>query len=73
MPKHSYFQEMWPSNSQNKLWIVGVKDTKIGKYSVCKSGISLSNMCCSALDDHARGKKHSKKSKEKKKMFTFVL
>ena len=64
---------MWPSYSQYKLWIVRVKDTKIGKCSVCKSGISLSNMCCSALEDHARGKKHSKKSKKEKKMFTFVL
>ena len=67
MSKHTYFQEECFCNSKYKLWIVRVKDTEVAKYSLCKWDTSLSNIVCSALDDHTYDKKQKQKVKEKQK------
>ena len=46
-----------------KLWVVKMKKKTVARCTQCKSDISLSNMGSSALNDHACGKKHSKKVK----------
>ena len=38
---------------------------KAARCTLCRSDISLSNMSSTALDDHARGKKHSEKVKNR--------
>ena len=59
----TYFNEEWLTNVNYKLWVVKTKGKTIARCSLCKSDISLSNMGSSALDDHARDKKHSEKVK----------
>ena len=73
MPKHTYFQKEWLSNSKYKLWIARVKGTKIASCNLCKSDISLSNMGSSALDDHACGKKHKQKVKERQQSLSLYF
>ena len=41
------------------------KRQKAARCTLCRSDISLSNMSSTALDDHARGKKHSEKVKNR--------
>ena len=48
-----------------KLWVAKTKDKTVVRWTLCKSDISLSNMGSSALDYHARGKKHIKKVKNR--------
>ena len=56
---------MWSTNFK----VVKTKDKTVARCTLCKFDISLSNMGSSAWDDHARGKKHSKKVKGATKLF----
>ena len=48
-----------------KLWVAKTKDKTAARCTLCRSNISLSNMSSTALDDHACGKKHSEKVKNR--------
>ena len=61
----TYFREEWLTNVKYKLWVAKTKDKTVARCTLCKLDISLSNMGSSALDDHARGKKHSEKVKSR--------
>ena len=54
------FQDVWLTDVSYKPWVAKTKDKKIARCLICKADISLSNMGCSALDEHARGQKHQK-------------
>ena len=61
MVKQTYFQDVWLTDVRYKSWVAKTKDKKIARCLICKADISLSNMGCSALDEHACGQKHQKK------------
>ena len=60
MLKQTYFQDLWLTDVGYKSWVAKTKDKKIAHCLICKTDIFLSNMGCSALDEHARGQKHQK-------------
>ena len=62
----TYFREECLTNVKYKLWVAKMKDKTVARCTLCKSDISLSNVESSALNDHARGKKHKQKVKNQK-------
>ena len=65
MVKQTYFQDVWLTNVRYKSWVAKPKDKQIARCLICKADISLSNMGCFALDEHARGQKHQKKDQSR--------
>ena len=66
MVKKTYFQDVWLTYVRMlKLWMVKTKGKKISRCLICKADISLSNMGCSALDEHVCGQKHQKRDQSR--------
>ena len=66
MVKKTYFQDVWLTYVRMlKLWMVKTKGKKISHCLICKADISLSNMGCSALDEHVCGQKHQKRDQSR--------
>ena len=59
--KHSVstFKEIWLTDPIFQLWIAKVPgDPSLARCKLCKSNINISKMGRSALNDHAKGKRH---------------
>ena len=54
----SSFQEEWYTNKKYKLWISKSSKSAGARCTLCKKDIDISIMGSSALDSHAKGKKH---------------
>ena len=54
----SSFQEEWYTNKKYKLWISKSSKSTGARCTLCKKDIDISTMVSSALDSHAKGKKH---------------
>ena len=65
MVKQTYFQDVWLTDVRYKSWVAKTKDKKIAGSLICKADISLSNIGCSALDEHPRGQKHQKRDQSR--------
>ena len=80
--KHSLstFKEIWLTDPIFQLWIAKVpEDLSLAWCKLCKSNINISKMGRSALNDHARGKRHLDIIEERQKKYkcelfqTFIL
>ena len=63
----STFQKTWLENPKYKLWLAVVpSDEKTARCILCKKDINVLVMGVSALESHAKAKKHKSLIKERK-------